>query len=137
MYSLYEGSVKVGFESETVLELLQKLNWEKGEKEYGSESFRSFVDIFATPEEWASHVDYIFFDSELYEDSEECEREGIKRLREAGVPRSIDAGQCVIGIDDEYGDSKYLLFDGSPSVEDINSAFEQCLPDDGYRIVEE
>lgn len=137
MYSLYEGSVKVGFESDSVMELLEKLNSGDGEEEYGAEPFRSFVDVFATPDDWSRYLQHVVFNPEMYDEDADCEREGIKELESMGVPRTIEDGQCVIFVEDEYGEGEYHLFDGMPDIDTVNGAFERCLPDDGYRIIEE
>lgn len=137
MYSLYEGSVKVGFESESVMELLEKLNYGNGEAEYGSEPFRSYLDVYETPEDWSDYLNSVPFNPEMYEEFEDCEQEGMRWLAETGAPRSIDNGQCVVYVDDGREEGEYLVFDGEPDIETINGALERCLPDDGYRIVEE
>lgn len=137
MYTLYEGSVKVGFESNSILELLSKLNFEKGEKEYGEEYFHGNVDLYETPKEWADWVEGYHFEDDLdcYDDEEDRERQSREWLKDTHMPRTISKGQVVIyfdGLRDEY-----KLFDGDPDLESVNESLARCFPDNGYRVVDE
>lgn len=141
MYSLYEGSVKVGFESKTVYELLDKLPDTKGEEEFGAESFHG--DVFAYDhDEWADWINFLLHDegglAMDLEDGETTEELLSGWLRDRKLPRELRRGQTVVCIDGG-GDLEefWHVFDGDPDVETINDMLNRCMPDYGYRIVAE
>lgn len=140
MFALYEGSVKLGFESDTLKELLDKLNFERGEDEFGERAFAGAVDLYDTPESWSRWVeDYHFNDDmEAYDDEEDRERQSAEWLRETGMPRTLDDGALIVYVESPDCSFKYLLFpDGAPDLRAINAAIDEVMPNYGYRIVEE
>lgn len=139
MYVLYEGTVKIGFESETLSELIEKLSWEEGGAEYGSRRFNGEIDVYYGTEAWQNHIDALH-PVEGYEDEADPddarEKDIAQWLNEIGMPREIgdaDSVICVGGYDGEV----HALFVSAPTPEELNELFAKCMSDMGYRIVEE
>lgn len=140
MFALYEGSVKLGFESATLAGLLGKLNFGRGEDEYEGREFAGAVDLYDAPESWSRWVeDYHFNDDmEAYDGEDDRERQSAEWLRETGMPRTLDDGALIAYVESPDYSFKYLLFpDGTPDLQAVNAAIEEVMPDYGYRIVEE
>ena len=144
MYSLYEGSVKIGFDSETVYELLDRLpdDGADGEGEYGPQEFHGRVYAYDR-EDWA---DWIYAlsnedDGYLIDDLEDGDTvEGLLAgwLKDRRLPRELSAGQiavCVMRAGDL--EERWRMFDGDPEPEAVNEMLSWCAPDYGYRVVRE
>ena len=141
MYSLYEGSVKAGFESETVFELLDKLPDTEGEGEFGSQVFHGRAYAYDR-EGWEDWIRFLLDDEDGFaldlEDWETVESRLAGWLKDRGLPRELGDGQVVVCVDrDSDLEERWRVFDGDPDLATINEMLSWCAPDYGYRIVYE
>lgn len=144
MYSLYEGSVKVGFEGGTVYELLEGLPDDDAavEGEYGPCEFHGKVYVYDR-EGWDDWIYALSNDDDGYliEDLEDGDTvDGLLAgwLKDRRLPRELAAGQvAVCAVRDGDREERWRVFDGDPDPESINEMLSWCAPDYGYRIVHE
>ena len=144
MYSLYEGSVKVGFEGGTVYELLEGLPDDDTavEGEYGPCEFHGKVYVY----DRKSWDDWIYAlsnddDGYLIEDLEDGDTvDGLLAgwLKDRRLPRELAAGQvAVCAVRDGDFEERWRVFDGDLDLDSVNEMLSWCAPDYGYRIVRE
>ena len=133
-YVLVNGGKELGYEADSLEELLRSMRFSANENEEGlSDCFVGMADVYGA-EEWSRLVENYHFEKMASGHESALFTNYAKSwLSSTDMPRTPEPHQCVVRILGDY--HKHLLFDGEPTLGVVNWTLKDCFDDESYEIL--